>query len=448
MVADLVVIVGIFGGLCRKLLSLFAQHELGVVVVLLFGEKLVVMFAAALVDLVGSGFETFPKFLLLVVRNGSDFLPLVVEVLKGGESLVDGFHQHQSFGLFAQFYLLLKVLLEIQIFEFLVNTENIEEFLHKEMIVLPEVVRLVLRHGTDGFPLFLKVFELVVQHLEVGLVFHEHAQFFNDAAFGLQVLLFFLFKILQEFLLVVLESVQGLIEFQLDVGDFGFEILFLVVFVSEEGLFLGLTVLFEDSQDVGFQHAHAGFDFVVVGFGDHAADFLNGLVQREVFILCLNLFEGFHRFFRSGFGLYGFRGGLVVFDFAHHFGGGFGSWFCSGFLRSGGFNGLLRFLGGYRFFRNLRLRLFSRGGFGDRFRSFRGGLHSGSGGFFRGGFFYGLRLCLFFGGRFGGSLRNFFRYSFLCYFGCTGSRIKILIFIIFRAEKVFFFHKIKRILNE
>ena len=256
---------------------------------------------------------------------------------------------------------------------------------------------------------------------------------------------------------------QGLIEFQLDVGDFGFEILFLVVFVSEEGLFLGLTVLFEDSQDVGFQHAHAGFDFVVVGFGDHAADFLNGLVQRKVFVLCLNLLEGFHRFFGSGFGLHGFCSGLIAFDFAHHFGGGFGS----RFLRSGDFSGLLRFLGGsgrrfggYRFFRNLRLRLFRGGGFfnhfgldflngfGDRFRSFRGGLLSRSGRFFRGGFFYGLRLCLFFGGRFGGSLRNFFRYSFLCYFGCTGSRIKILIFIIFRAEKVFFFHKIKRILNE
>ena len=90
------------------------------------------MFAATLVDLVGSGFETFPKLLLLVVRHRSDLLPLVVEVLKGGKCLVDGFHQHQCFGLFAQFYLLLKIFLEIQIFEFFVDTENIKEFLHKE----------------------------------------------------------------------------------------------------------------------------------------------------------------------------------------------------------------------------------------------------------------------------------------------------------------------------
>ena len=101
LVADFVVIVGVFGGLCRKLFGLLAQDEFGVVVVLLFGEKFVVMLAAALVDLVGSCFETFPKFFLFVVRHGSDLLPLVVEVLKGGEGLVDGFHQHQCFSLFA-----------------------------------------------------------------------------------------------------------------------------------------------------------------------------------------------------------------------------------------------------------------------------------------------------------------------------------------------------------
>ena len=141
----------------------------------LFGQEiafllflaLVVVFLAALVDLVGGVAESLPDFLVLLDGHGAGLFPAGAEVLQAFEGFGHGALHDELFGGFAKFYLLLEVALLVESAQLAVDFQLIEELFYLEMIVLPEVVHLLAGHFADGFPALLDFVEFLQRDLHL-----------------------------------------------------------------------------------------------------------------------------------------------------------------------------------------------------------------------------------------------------------------------------------------
>ena len=120
------------------------------------------------VDARRSRFETLPQRLFVFVGHGTRLTPLVVELLQLVERLHDRRLGHQSLGLLAQGCFLLVILLQIQIAQLLVYLYEVVEILDVQIVCLPQILHLLLRHHARLLPTLLQLAELgesIVQRL-------------------------------------------------------------------------------------------------------------------------------------------------------------------------------------------------------------------------------------------------------------------------------------------
>ena len=149
---------------------------------------MVVVFAAALVDLVGGVVEALPCLFVLLGGHGAYLAPLVAEFLQGFEGFDHGGLDDKLFGALAQLDFLFEVALEVEHAELFVYLYFVEELLDEEVVVLPEVVHLVARHFAYGLPFVLDGIEFVVCLFEGLLVLVDKgAELFKYLLFGFEV---------------------------------------------------------------------------------------------------------------------------------------------------------------------------------------------------------------------------------------------------------------------
>ena len=125
-------------------------------------EMLLMLF----VDAARRGLETLPERLLVFVGHGTRLAPLVVEFLQLAERLDHRRFENQRLGLLAEGDLLLVVLFQVEIAQLLVDLDEIVEILDVEVIGLPQVFDILLRHDAGLLPALLEFAELVERMVE------------------------------------------------------------------------------------------------------------------------------------------------------------------------------------------------------------------------------------------------------------------------------------------
>ena len=325
-----------------------------------FFAALLVVFAAAFVDLVGGVAEASPDVVVLFDGHGTNLAPLFAEQLQFPGGLGDGRFHDEFFGFLADEGLALEVFLLVEEHEFLVHLDLAEELFDEEVVVLPKAVDFGARHVADGFPAFLDGVEVVVGLFQaLVVVVDELAEFVKDFLFLFQVFLFDGLELVDMFL-----SALAVLVICFAVG-FGDGVVAALIFVlvaafgdeAVEGLFLGLLVGVEEGNlDGAYAVFNLGDVVVLEEFLEGGHHFLarhGGAVDDRFFL------DEFFLLFLFRVGLGGSLGGLLRLRFI-----------CLFWLRGGcyGFGGFSRGL----------CQCFSRG------------LHCGLGG----GFGYGFS-CIF-----------------------------------------------------
>ena len=166
------------------------QGLLGQQVVLVFFFSLFEIFALPLFHLVHGVAEPLPYLFVLLHRHWPYLFPLGSQLLRHfGGFLHRGLH-YQLFGLFAQQYLLLEVPFHVEVSQLAVDFHLPEQLLQQEVVLLPQVVHLLVRHFSYLVPAVLQHLELVVHLLQAFLVgVYQLPQLLEDLLFRLQVLL-------------------------------------------------------------------------------------------------------------------------------------------------------------------------------------------------------------------------------------------------------------------
>ena len=175
----------------------------------------------------------------------ANLAPLGTKFLKSFESFdYRGLH-NELLSALAELDFLLQIALQVKHAQLFVYLYFVEKLLNEEMIILPEVVHLVARYFTDGFPFFLNGVELVVGLFQGFLILVDKgAEFLKDLFLGLEVGGFLGVDFLLLFLATGAVAIIGFVE------RFGNGIVggFVVVFVpafgqkSFESLFLHFLV--------------------------------------------------------------------------------------------------------------------------------------------------------------------------------------------------------------
>ena len=150
-----------------------------------------------LVDAGGRGTEAVPYLLTELLGHGAIFLPLLMQLLKLGEGLHYVGTLLQSLGLLAESGLDLKILLEIQVAEFIVYLNIVIEFLNIVLIRVVDILNTGLGHRTGLAPAGLEVAELRIGAVQVPGVIHQVLEFLYDLQLAVQVGLLLSFQILE-----------------------------------------------------------------------------------------------------------------------------------------------------------------------------------------------------------------------------------------------------------
>ena len=159
--------------LLRQLLGLLAEARLQLEILQLLGLDILEESLMLLVDAARSLLETLPERLLELVGHGARLAPLVVEFLQLAERLDDRRLQRQRLGRLAQRDLLLVILLQIEVAQFLVDLDEVIEILDVQVVGLPQVLDTLLRNRSRLLPALLQLAELVermVERLQIGLL--------------------------------------------------------------------------------------------------------------------------------------------------------------------------------------------------------------------------------------------------------------------------------------
>ena len=219
----------------------------------------------------------------------------------------------QFFGAFAEYDLSVEVLLHVEVTQLAVDVDLVEEFLHQEVVGVPEVGVFGSRHLTDGFPSFLECAELVVGLFEGLLRSDQLFEFFEDGAFLQQVFLFLLVDDL------ILARAVGLEDAESGVEAFFGSVRHMLValFVAtafDEGFQFLVEILFVEFHKTDANGGHLVLDLGDIGlldkFLEHGGQFFLGFS----FDIQLNFF-GFFQFilFQLSCG-HDFRKHLVLGD--------------------------------------------------------------------------------------------------------------------------------------
>ena len=169
---------------CKAMTSwAFSSHWDGVVSSL---QSMEVLLVVAVYGCCGS-LEACPNLVTLFFGHGSRVAEFLVQLLP----LVEGRHDirfcRQLFGCLAQALLDFQILLEVVLAEFVVQLQQVVEFLHIELIVFPQFVHLGGGHEGYFVPLLLQLLELSVVLVGVIGRFHQFLQLFDDGELYLQV---------------------------------------------------------------------------------------------------------------------------------------------------------------------------------------------------------------------------------------------------------------------
>ncbi len=89
-----------------------------------------------------------------------------MEFLQLVERLDDGRLQHQRLGLLAEGYLLFVVLLQIEVAQLLVDLDEAVKILDVQIVGLPQILDMLLRHDAGILPALLQLAELVERMVE------------------------------------------------------------------------------------------------------------------------------------------------------------------------------------------------------------------------------------------------------------------------------------------
>ena len=342
------------------------------------------------VDAARRGLETLPERLLVFVGHGPRLAPLVVEFLQLAERLDHRRFEDQRLGLLAEGNLLLVVLFQVEIAQLLVDLDEIVEILDMEVIGLPQVFDILLRHDAGLLPALLEFAELVERMVERLVRIDQLLQLLDDRLLDLQIGLFLGFEIGDEGVAALTVYLELLLELHFGSVHRRGEILLGAALLNETAA-CGLDLGAADAVEGDFQRL------------DIPADRLHGLLfehpgkQRHQLLLAFagELVRGVGRL--PGQTVGGLLLGRFVLD-----------------LQSGVLRGERSLLVGEIHLHVGRRSLFGGFGHGFRRRLDAGALRPRSGllgrGFLHGGSLFrpGRRLGRFGlpGSRFGGSLRN------------------------------------------
>ena len=148
------------GGFGLKILFLTGADDLEVLLV-------------ASVDLRHEFLEVVPNLVTLFAGHGTDFAPLLEDLLHIAVGRHDVWLLDQFFSSLGEFELTFEVLLEVVIAQLMVDLDDVVETFGLDLVVVPKFLDVLLRYGVVLFPFLLDFAELVVSPVEVVRAFDE-----------------------------------------------------------------------------------------------------------------------------------------------------------------------------------------------------------------------------------------------------------------------------------
>ena len=261
------------------------------------------------------GLEPLPQRILVFIGHGTRLAPLVMQFLQ----LVERLHRrrlgYERLGLLAQLELLLVVLLQVQIAQLLVYLDEVVEVLHMQVVGLPQILDILLRHHADLLPTLLQLAELgkgVVQRL---VRIDQLLQLIDDGQLGLEVLLLDRVEIGHILVTATAILLEEILQPYLQRIHRGHELLALGRRCLEglarslhlgtmelvEGHLYGLHALAQRLHGFGLQHAGKHVDQLLLAL---AAEIVLRYGTRRLLVSLLRIrFSRFSRFGRFKFGI-------------------------------------------------------------------------------------------------------------------------------------------------
>jgi len=135
------------------------------------------------VDDCSCSLEAVPDFFADFFCNRTDIVPLCIKLLQLTVSGNNVTFVRQFLDSFAKKGFLFQILLEIIIAELIVNLDDVVELFRVMLIFFPQFVGMFLRNKLDFLPSCLKVFELIINFVEVVLTCDKLLQLVDELKF-------------------------------------------------------------------------------------------------------------------------------------------------------------------------------------------------------------------------------------------------------------------------
>lgn len=148
-----------------------------------------------------------------------------MELLQPAGSLDDRRFEQQRLGLLAKGDFLLVVLLEVKVTQLLVYLDETVEILDMEVVGLPQILDMGLRHDAGLFPAGLQVAEPGKGVVERFVGRNQFLEFLDDGQLGAQVVLFLGFEVGDEFVAAGAVVLEKFLEARFESVDRGHETL-------------------------------------------------------------------------------------------------------------------------------------------------------------------------------------------------------------------------------
>ena len=298
------------------------------------------------VDTARRRLETLPEHLFIFIGYGARLAPLVMQLLQLVERLHNRRLQHQRFGLLAEGDLLLVVLLQVEVAQLLVDFDEAVEILDMQVVGLPQVFDVLLRHDAGLLPALLQFAELIEGMVERLVRIDQFLELLDDPELDLEVLLLLGLEVRDELVAAMAVLLEQLLELYFGAVHGRCEIFFAAPLLDELaacGLDLGAAdavesdlqrlhipadrlhgLLFEHTHKEGYQLFLALPGKLVLGgrrflgqlvgsglFGRLALQFQPGILRGERRLLVREIHFGTGRHgLLAGFGLHRLGNGL------------------------------------------------------------------------------------------------------------------------------------------
>ena len=140
-----------------------------------------------------SSLETVPDFVTQFFSYRTCITKFLMQLLKLVESGNYIFFVSKLFGCFAKMSLDLQILFEVIFTKFVVQFQQIVEFLYVQLVILPKFIHLALRNQFGFVPLLLQLFELCIRFIGIITRFYQFFKFFDNGKLDLQIFFFLTF---------------------------------------------------------------------------------------------------------------------------------------------------------------------------------------------------------------------------------------------------------------